>query len=136
MKFDTKIAVVLRDDLPVWQQLNMVAFLVSGIAGTVEGVVGPDYEDGSGNTYLPMFRQPVLIFGGAAQDLRMVYERALGDNLRFAVFTEELFTTGNDDDNRAAVKAVASDSLKITGIALRDRKKVVDQVVKGLSLHK
>ena len=40
MKFDTKIAVILRSDLPVWQQLNMTAFLVSGIAASVEEVVG------------------------------------------------------------------------------------------------
>ena len=32
--FDTKIAVVLRDDLAVWQKTNVTAFLVSGIAGT------------------------------------------------------------------------------------------------------
>ena len=33
MEFDTKIAVVLRDDLAVWQKTNVTAFLVSGIAG-------------------------------------------------------------------------------------------------------
>lgn len=34
MIFDTKIAIVLRDDLAVWQKLNVTTFLVSGIAGT------------------------------------------------------------------------------------------------------
>ena len=38
MFFDTKIAVVLRDDLAGWQKINAAAFLVSGIAGTVVGV--------------------------------------------------------------------------------------------------
>lgn len=32
MKFDTKIAIVVRADLPTWQKLNMTAFLASGIA--------------------------------------------------------------------------------------------------------
>jgi len=136
MKFDTKIAVVVRDDLPVWQQLNMVAFLVSGIAGTTEGVVGEPYEDGSGNLYLPMFRQPVLVFGGTAEQLRTTYDRALSQKLQIAVFTEELFSTGHDEANRAAVKACPSEALKITGLALRDNKKIVDQVTKGLALHK
>jgi len=136
MKFDTKIAVVLRDDLPVWQQLNMTAFLVSGIASTNEGVTGENYEDASGNVYLPMFRQPVLIFGGTAEQLREVYERTLSQKAKFAIFTEELFSTGHDEANRAAVKAVPCETLKITGIALRENKKVVDQIVKGLSLHK
>ena len=30
--FVTKIAVVISDDLPVWQKLNMTAFLASGVA--------------------------------------------------------------------------------------------------------
>ena len=48
-RFDTKIAVVLLDDLAVWQKTNVTAFLVSGIAGTVPGVVGEPYRDASGN---------------------------------------------------------------------------------------
>ena len=54
VQFDTKIAVVLLDDLAVWQKANVTAFLVSGIAGTVGGVVGEPYRDASGNEYLPM----------------------------------------------------------------------------------
>jgi hypothetical protein len=52
MQFDTKIALVLRDDLAVWQKTNVTAFLVSGIAATVPGIVGEPYADASGNTYL------------------------------------------------------------------------------------
>jgi hypothetical protein len=136
MKFDTKIAVVLRDDLPVWQKLNMTAFLVSGIAATVEQVVGENYEDASGNLYLPMFRQPVLVFAGSAEQLRIAYERALEQQVRFSLFTEELFGTGHDEANRAAVKAVPCQDLKVVGLALRENKKVVDLIVKGLTLHK
>jgi Protein of unknown function (DUF2000) len=29
--FDTKVAVVVREDLPVWQKLNLTAFLTSGV---------------------------------------------------------------------------------------------------------
>jgi hypothetical protein len=135
MRFDTKIAVVLRDDLPTWQKLNITAFTVSGIAGTVEGVVGEPYEDASGNRYLPMFRQPVMIFGGTTEQLRTVFERARSRNLQFAIFTEELFSTGNDIDNRAAVIACNSEDLKLVGLALRAGNKDMDKVLKGLSLH-
>jgi hypothetical protein len=61
MQFETKIAVVLRHDLAVWQKTNVTAFLVSGIAGTVPDVVGEAYRDASGNEYLPMFVQPLLV---------------------------------------------------------------------------
>ena len=135
MTFDTKIAVVLRDDLPTWQKLNVTAFTVSGIAATIPGVVGEDYADGSGNTYLPMFRQPVLVFSGDADQMRTIYERIRSRDLRFAIFTEELFSTGNDVDNRAAVRACPSANLAIVGLALRAEKKVMDKVLRGLSLH-
>jgi hypothetical protein len=47
VQFDTKIAVVLLDDLAVWQKANVTAFLVSGIAGTDPSLVGEPYVDGS-----------------------------------------------------------------------------------------
>lgn len=136
MTFDTKIAVVLREDLALWQKLNVTAFTVSGIAGTVPGVTGEPYEDASGNRYLPMFKQPVLIFGADAASIRRAYERASERKLAFSLFTEELFATGNDVDNRAAMKAVPATELRIVGMALRGEKKSVDKVLKGLSLHR
>ena len=57
--FDTKIAVILRQDLATWQKLNVTAFTISGIAASADDVTGEPYGDGSGNIYLPMFRQPV-----------------------------------------------------------------------------
>src|SRR5690349_4939939 len=135
MRFETKIAVVLREDLPVWQKLNVTAFTVSGIAATDPATVSEDYQDASGNRYLPMFRQPVLVFAGSAEQVRAAYGRALERGVRAAIFTEELFGTGYDEANRAAVKARRSDELRLVGMALRDDRKTVDKILKGLSLH-
>jgi len=55
--------------------------------------------------------------------------------LRFSVFTEALFRTNNDADNRAAVKAVRSENLRLAGMAVRGERKLVDKALKGLSLH-
>jgi len=136
VRFGTKIAVVLREDLAVWQKLNMTAFLVSGVAGTDVDTIGEPYEDASGHRYLPMFRQPVLIFAGNAGQLRRAYDRLRAGGLRFSVFTDDLFATGNDGDNRAAVKAVRSEDLRLAGLALRGDRKAVDKALKGLSLHR
>jgi hypothetical protein len=134
--FDTKVAVVVRDDLAAWQRLNVCAFLMSGVvAGSGEPVVGPDYEDGSGRRYLPMLVQPVLVFEAGAGKLRTVYERAVTRELRFAIYTGDLFATGKDDDNRAAVRRVQSDELDLVGLAVRAPHKAVDGVVRGLRRH-
>ena len=136
MTFDTKIAVVLRNDLQVWQKLNVTAFTVSGIAGTVPDVVGEKYEDASGNRYLPMFKQPVMVFEASAEQIQRAYLRAMKEGVSFSVFTEDLFATGNDIDNRTAVIAKRSEELKVVGMALRERKKLVDKILDGLKLHK
>ena len=136
MTFDTMIAVVLRNDLQTWQKLNVTAFTVSGIAGTVPDIMGENYEDASGNRYLPMLKQPVMVFEASAEQIQRAYLRALKENVPFSVFTEDLFATGNDIDNRAAVIAKRSEDLKVVGMALRERKKLVDKILDGLKLHK
>jgi hypothetical protein len=134
MQFDTKIAVAVRDDLLTWQKLNVTAFTVSGIAALPE-VIGEPYQDGSGRTYLPMLRQPVLVFAATREQLRVVYDQAIETDAQMSIYTEELFATGHDEANRAAVRAVPSEALNLVGLALRGRKKVVDRMLKGLRLH-
>ena len=135
MQFDTKLAVVLRDDLEVWQKTNVTAFLVSGIAGTVPGVVGEPYRDASGNEYLPMFVQPVLVYEADAAALRRAYERALSREVKLAIYTYELFATGHDEANRAAVAAVPAEDLDLVGLAFRAERKTVDKIVDRLRFH-
>jgi len=135
VEFATKIAVVLRDDLAVWQKANVTAFLVSGVAGTNPDVVGEPYRDASGNEYLPMFVQPVLVYEADAAALRRAYERAMDRGITPAIYTAELFATAYDEANRAAVAAVAAEDLDLVGIAFRAERKVVDKVVDRLRFH-
>jgi hypothetical protein len=135
VQFDTKLAVVLRDDLAVWQKTNVTAFLVSGVAATVPGVVGEPYRDASGNEYLPMFVQPVLVYEADATALRRAYERSMGRGVRPAVYTRELFETNHDEANRAVVAAVPADELDLVGIAFHADRKVVDKIVDRLRFH-
>ena len=135
VRFDTKIAVVLRDDLEVWQRLNVTAFLVSGIGRRVPEVIGEPYADADGTEYLPMFRQPVLVFEGSKEALTTSRERAVSRGLALAVFTADLFATGNDRDNRAAVRAVPAQDLDLVGIAVYGPRNAVDKVTKGARMH-
>ncbi len=134
--FDTKVGVVVRDDLAAWQRLNVTAFLISGIVGAAdEQVVGEPYLDADGQTYLPMLRQPVLIFEASAAKLKTVHERALTRELDFAIYTAELFATGHDDANREAVRAMPTNDLDLVGIAIRAPHKLADGVLRGLKRH-
>ena len=135
IRIPTKIAVLLRDDLAGWQRLDVTAFLVSGIANAEPELIGEDYRDADGTSYLPMFRQPVLVFAGDRATLTGAHARALARGLRLSIFTAELFATGNDRDNRAAVQEVGREKLDLVGLALHAPRTVVDKVLKGASMH-
>lgn len=132
---DTKIAIAVRNDLAVWQKLNVTAFLASGIAARNPEAIGLPYGDASGGTYYPMFAQPVVIFEGDTQALRRAFERAAARGVMLAIYTADLFKTFNDTDNRAAVTAVAPEALDLVGIAMRAERRMVDKIVDKLSMH-
>ena len=135
MTFDTKIAIVLRDDLETWQALNVTAFIASALVGQNPGIVGENYRDASGNEYMPMVIQPMMIYQADAKDIRRAYQRAMDRDVQLAIFTMDLFSTPNDIANRAAVAYKPSDALDLVGLAMRDLKATVDKVVKGLKFH-
>jgi hypothetical protein len=134
--FDTKAAVVVRDDLAAWQRLNVCAFLVSGVtAAAGPDAIGEDYLDGDDNRYLPLLVQPVLIFEASAEKLNTARERAERRGVPIAIYTLEMFSTGHDAANRAAVRSVATADLDLVGIALRAPHRDADAVLRGLGRH-
>ncbi len=130
--FDTKIAVLLRDDLAGWQALNVTAFLVSGLPVELRG---EPYQDADDVTYLQMFRQPVVVLQGDKELLTKAHGRALTRNQVMSIFTADLFSTGNDEDNRAAVRKVHTQDLDLVGIAVHGQKNAVDKILKGARMH-
>ena len=135
VRFDTKIAIAVRADLQQWQKLNVTAFLASGIAASTGEVIGKPYEDDSGNTYLELFRQPVVVYAADTGTLSQAHQRALTRQLPMAIYTMDMFTTGNDDDNRAVVRAVPAAELDFAGLAVHGPRNAVDKIFKGANLH-
>lgn len=119
----------------MWQKLNVTSFLVSGVTALNAGAIGLPYVDGSGNEYAPMLGQPVMVFAANAEEVRRAFERATERDVPTAIYTYELFATGNDIDNRAAVASVERDALDLAGFAFRTQRKTADKVLKGLKLH-
>jgi hypothetical protein len=136
IRFDTKVAVILRDDLEPWQALNVTAFLISGITAHDPTLIGEPYEDADGTTYLALIRQPIVVFEGDAARLTATHAKAVSRGLPTSVYTREMFSTGNDRDNRAAVRAVRRDELDLVGISVHGPKNAVDKAFKGSTLHR
>ena len=135
MRFDTKVAILVRDDLETWQRLNVMAFLTSGIAAKFPQIIGEPYADADGTAYLSMFGQPVLVLEGSKEVMMAAHERSLRRDLEISVFTSDLFRTGNDDDNRAAVAAVPRADLDLVGLGIHGPRNAVDKILKGAWMH-
>jgi hypothetical protein len=135
MDTDVKVAVVVRDDLATWQKLNVTAFLTSGFGTRHPDLIGQPYRDGSDVAYLPMFAQPVVVLAGDRAALTRAFTRSRVRGLTMSIYTDELFKTGNDVDNRAAVREVATESLQLAGLAVAGDRRQVDKALDKLRLH-
>jgi hypothetical protein len=135
MMFDTKIAIVIRDDLLVWQKLNVTAFLMSGIVGAAPEIIGEPYQDAAGNLYSSLCTQPVIVLAADRQTLAAIHRRALDRQVPHGLYIEEMFSTGHDAANRAIFGQHGPDTAKVVGLAVREDKKLVDKITKGAKMH-
>ena len=133
--FDTKIAIVVREDLATWQKLNVTAFLTSGIVGATPGLLGEVYEDAAGNTYNPLAIQPMIVLSADEAAIETIYRRAMERGVKLSLYIHDMFQTGHDAANRATVRQYAPDAMTVVGLALREDKKLVDKIVKGARMH-
>ncbi len=135
MQFDTKIAIAVRDDLAPWQKLNVTAFLSGGLAGANPHLIGEAYVDASQCRYLPLIRQPILIYAASAAALHRALQRARARGVPVAIYTADLFATTHDAANRAAVASVPTTALDLVGLIAHADRKSVDKVMDGLHFH-
>lgn len=135
MEFETKIAIVVRDDLMAWQKLNVTAFLMSGIVSEYPEIIGQPYLDSMGNKFSALSKQPAIVLVANASILTKIHKRALDRNVITAAYIEEMFATGHDEANRAVFAEYSPENAKIVGVAIRSAKKSVDKIIKGAKMH-
>jgi len=133
--FDTKVAILVRDDLAVWQKLNVTAFLATGIAGAVPDATGEPYRDAAGRRHARLLGQPILIFAATAEVLQRAWQQAIQRDLTRSAYVRAMFETGHDAANREVFRAEPADAPDLVGLALHGPKKDVDKATKGAALH-
>lgn len=133
--FDTKIVLVVRDDLATWQKLNVTAFLTSGIVAQTPTIIGEAYRDAAGNVYNPMSIQPMVVLVADQETLRTIHRRSLERGVTTSAYVEEMFATGHDAANREAFAKFSPEDARLVGLALRAEKKLADKITKGAKMH-
>lgn len=135
MQFDTKVAVLVHEDLAVWQKLNVTAFLATGIAGAVPQAMGEPYEDAAGRLHARLLGQPILVFAATTEVLQRAWRQAMQRELTRSAYVRAMFATGHDEANRAVFRAEPAEAPDLVGLALHGPKKDVDKATQGARLH-
>ncbi|MBL6455701.1 DUF2000 domain-containing protein [Belnapia sp. T6] len=135
MVFETKVAILVLDDLAVWQKLNVTAFLATGIAAAAPEAMGEPYEDAAGRLHARLLGQPMLIFAAGPEVMQRAWRQGIERNLTRAAYVRAMFQTGHDAANREAFRAEPAEAPDFVGLALRGPRRDVDKATKGAVLH-
>jgi hypothetical protein len=99
------------------------------------GLIGEPYEDARGNRYNALAIQPMIVLSADAETIAAIYRRAMERRVGLSLYIEDMFATGHDAANRAAVKQYGPEAMRLVGLALREDRKIVDKIVKGSKMH-
>ncbi|MDR3516197.1 MAG: DUF2000 family protein [Azospirillaceae bacterium] len=135
MIFDTKVAILVLEDLLMWQKLNVTAFLATGIAAAAPEALGEPYIDATGRCFARLLGQPILVFAASAPVLLRAHRAGIERGLIHAAYVRAMFSTGHDAANRAVFQAEPADQPDLVGLALRGPRKDIDKATKGAALH-
>ncbi|MFT8243038.1 DUF2000 family protein [Roseomonas sp. BN140053] len=135
MIFETKVAILVLEDLAVWQKLNVTAFLATGIAGAAPEAMGEPYEDAAGRLHARLLGQPMLVFAATPEALQRAWRIGIERELCRAAYVRAMFSTGHDAANREVFRAEPAEAPDLVGLALRGPKRDVDKATKGARLH-
>jgi hypothetical protein len=133
---ENKIAIILRDDLKNWQKLNVTAFLAGAVAIGFPELHGRHLVTASGNTYMPFFKQPVLVYKAeSGEQMQRVFKRAKERELNIGIYSYPLFSTMNEDDNLQEIAKYTDDEQDLVGLIIYGDNKKVNKAIDGLKFH-
>jgi hypothetical protein len=133
--FESKVAVLVHEDLALWQKLNVTAFVATGIASAVPEALGEPYEDAAGRLHARLLGQPILIYAASTEVLQRAWHQCVQRDLKRSAYVRAMFETGDDAANRAAFRAEPADAPDLVGLAVHGPKNQVDKTTKGARLH-
>lgn len=133
---ETKIVIIVRDDLKTWQKLNVTAFLAGAIGIEFPELHGRHLVTASNNSYLPFFKQPVLVYkADNISQMQRVFRRAKERELKIGIYSFQLFNTMNEQDNLDETAKRTDDELDLVGLAIYGDSKKVGKAIDGLKFH-
>jgi len=133
---ENKIVLVIKNDLLIWQKLNVASFLASAIAIQFPDTHGRPFVTASSGEYLPFIKYPILIYKADSEsELDRAFERAKSRQLHIGIYTQELFATRNEEENLFQISRFRDEEQPLVGLAIYGDAKKVSKAIDGLKLQ-
>ncbi len=132
---ESKLVIVVRDDLPAAQAANAAAVLGLALGGRLTGSVAPDSPDASGALHAGLNPHPVPTLVATSEELQDLHDRAL--LLEDAVvvgFNEVARRSRTYAEYVEALAAAHPDDIDFVGLAILGPRNQVTKLTKRLSL--
>ncbi|WP_298739882.1 DUF2000 domain-containing protein [uncultured Chitinophaga sp.] len=134
--YDKKVAIVVLDDLLLWQKLNIVSFLAGSIAISFPETHGGDFVTADGLKFLPFIKHPTLIYKAEGPEkIKRAFLRARDRELAIGIYTRPLFDTRSGEENVEEIASKSVEDLDLVGIIVYGENKKVDKALDGLKFH-
>lgn len=132
---DYKCVIVLDQDLPVGLLANSSAVLALTLGKMVEGILGPDIQDGSGTIHKGITNTVLPILKTEKANLTTIREKANEfPDVIVVDFSDVAQRTKNYEDYTEQLQATMSNDLRYLGVALYGPKKVIASLTGSLAL--
>lgn len=132
---ENKYAIILDEDLPLGLLANSSAVLALTLGKEVDGILGYDIEDGSGETHRGITNTVLPILKTKKNNFTAIREMANSlEDVVVVYFSDVAQRTKDYQDYAAQLKAIKSEDLRYLGIALYGDKKVINSLTGNLAL--
>ncbi|KOV67881.1 DUF2000 domain-containing protein [Streptomyces sp. MMG1121] len=131
----TKVALVLREDLPTAHAANTSAVLALSLGGRIGDSVGRDGEDASGGVHPGLNTHPIPVLTASAQELHLLLERArTTEGVQFVSLTETARRARDYEDYLTDLKATGAEELEYLGVIVHGPRSSVSRLTRRFSL--
>lgn len=132
-----KSVMVIDEELSGGLIANTAAVLALTLGKSIEGIIGPDVFDESGNLHVGITTIPIPILRGSKSSIKTLMEKVLSDreqDLLVVDFSNAAQTTTDYESYTRKIASITSNDLEYLGIALFGDKKKVNRLTGSLPL--
>lgn len=134
---EMKCVLVIDSQLPIGLISNTAAVLSLTIGKKVEGIIGPDVVDGSGQIHTGITTIPLPILKSTKEELLSLKQKLTSEefqDLLVVDFSNAAQTTKNYEEYTQKIATYTKENLEYLGIALYGDKKKVNKLTGSLPL--